>query len=319
MRSEHRRIPISDVEERFVRVVTPGEPAGGRTLVIVHGVGEHSGRYEHFIRTAVSRGWTVIAGDLRGHGNSTGVPTHLDCFSQYLDDLNTIWEHFELDARPTALFGHSMGGLVATRFAQTFPDRVAAVVLSSPLLAFGVRVPPLKRTFGRVCLYVAPHKRFQSTIPLEHITSNESALQLRINDPLANRSVTAGWYFRVMDALYSAWQEADRLTAPLLLLQGEADQVVRAEAPLDWYPNVGSADKSLHLLPGLLHELLNEPGWKGTIDRILGWLEHRIPSESRCSRSAVAGRDHSLATIHAESLSGSRQALGDVAKGRQSA
>lgn len=288
MQSEHRRIPIDDLDERFVRIVTPFENVHGRSLVIVHGVGEHSGRYEHFISTAVTRGWTVIAGDLRGHGNSTGVPTHLDCFSQYLDDLNTIWEHFSLDPQRTALFGHSMGGLVCTRFSQTFPERVAAVVLSSPLLAFGVRVPRLKRTFGRVCLYVAPQKRFQSTIPLEHITSNELARQMRISDPLTNRSVTAGWYFRVMDALYSAWQEADRFTAPLLLLQGEADQVVRADAPLDWYPTIGSTDKSLHLLPGLLHELLNEPGWEGTIGQILDWLEHRIPAGRLGSRSRVA-------------------------------
>ena len=119
-----------------------------------------------------------------------------------------------------------MGGLVSARFAETRPERVAALILSSPLLGFALRVPPLNRTFGRICLRVAPQFRFRSQIPETHITRNPEALQQRAADPLANRTVTAGWYFRVLDALCDVWQDAGRAVAPLLILQGDCDRIV---------------------------------------------------------------------------------------------
>ena len=81
----------------------------------------------------------------------------------------------------------------------------------------------------------------------------------------------------VLDALCDAWSDAPRLEAPVLLLQGDADRIVNAEAPLKWLPLLGSRDKSLWLIPGHLHELLNEPGWEATSHRILTWLDGRVP------------------------------------------
>ena len=263
----------------FVRRYLPTHGNMTRQLVVVHGAGEHSGRYEHFIGQAVERGWSVVAGDLRGHGRSSGVPTHLDDFEHYLCDLDAIWRHFELNPQTTALFGHSLGGLIAARYAQSRPTNVSALVLSSPLLGFGVRVPRLKRTFGRVCLLVAPRTRFRTTIRPEQVTRNEQALLIRERDPLSNRTVTAGWYFRVLDALCDAWSDASRLETPLLLLQGDADRIVNAEAPLKWFPTTGARDKSLWLIPGQLHELLNEPEWEETSRCMLTWLGHRIPPQ----------------------------------------
>ena len=276
-----RHLALDPHGSLFVRCREPRFGACHGTLVLVHGAGEHSGRYEHFFRRAIARRWRVIAADLRGHGQSSGVPTHLDRFDQYLDDLDLLWEQFELAQDTTAILGHSMGGLVSTRFAQTRPDRLSAIVLSSPLLAFGMRVPLLKQTLGRICLLVKPQVRFRTCVPVEQITRSEAVRIERAQDPLANRTVTAGWYFRVLDALYDAWCDAANLTAPLLLLQGEADQVVNAEAPLRWFPLVGSHDRTLRLLSGQLHELLNEPEWEQTADVILDWLDARRPSLCR--------------------------------------
>lgn len=266
---------IGDSARIFVRRYAPLDAESGPVLVIVHGAGEHSGRYEHFIAKALDRNWTVIAGDLRGHGQSQGVPTHLDAFEDYLSDLDAIWRHFGLENAATSLFGHSMGGLVAARYAQTRPTNVQNLVLSSPLLSFGVRIPRLKATFGRVCLLLAPRTRFRTLIPPEQITRNEQALLIREQDPLSNRTVTAGWYFRVLDAMLDVWAEAPRLESPLLIVQGDCDRVVDAEAPLRWAPLAGARDKSLWLIPGHLHELLNEPGWEATAARILDWLGAR--------------------------------------------
>ncbi len=83
-----------DKADLYVRRFDPVRNELGRTLVVVHGAGEHGGRYEHFIQRVVGAGWTVIAGDLRGHGHSGGIPTHLDSFEQYLEDLDRLWEYY---------------------------------------------------------------------------------------------------------------------------------------------------------------------------------------------------------------------------------
>jgi lysophospholipase len=189
--------PSPETIQRFVRRCGPASGATDRSLLIVHGAGEHSGRYSHLVPHIVARGWNIIAGDLSGHGRSGGVATHLDDFEQYLEDIDAVYRHFQLDPARTALFGHSMGGLVATRYAQTRPERSAALLLSAPLLAFGMRVPVARRILGRVCLAVAPRTRFQTRVQLADITRNEEAIKRRIEDPLTNRTVTAGWYFRV--------------------------------------------------------------------------------------------------------------------------
>ncbi|MFG0333414.1 MAG: alpha/beta hydrolase [Maioricimonas sp. JB049] len=248
-----------------------------RTLVIIHGAGEHSGRYQHFAERVVAAGWRVLALDLRGHGQSGGVPTHIEQFEHYLRDLDAIWSHFNLVPDSTAVFGHSMGGLVSVRYAETRPHNVSALVLSAPLLGLAVKVPRLKETLGRLCALVAPRTRFATDIQPDQLTRNPEALQRRDEDPFSIRTVTAAWYFQIVDAMYEAWNEADQIRRPLLLLQGQADEIVDPDAAIAWWLRLASPDRTLRLFPEHLHELINELDWEQTTVRILEWLEARMP------------------------------------------
>lgn len=265
-------------DQRFTRRFEPANGPADRSLIIVHGAGEHSGRYSHLVPQIVARGWNLITGDLRGHGQSGGTATHLDDFDQYLADIDSLYSQYALDPTRTAVFGHSMGGLVSARFAQTRFPKVAALVLSAPLLAFGMHVPVARRILGRLCLFLAPRTRFQTRVALEDITRNEEARQRRLDDPLTNRTVTAGWYFSVQKALRQVAADAPRLQAPLLLMQGAKDRIVRPEAAAHWYTRAGSTDKTLWLFRDHLHELLNEPDWEHTLGQMLDWLDARIPA-----------------------------------------
>jgi lysophospholipase len=248
-------------------------------MVIIHGAGEHGGRYDHFAAHVVGRGWNVLAPDARGHGLSQGTPTHVSAFEHYLDDLREILRRNSLDPDRTAIFAHSLGGLITARLMQTsVRPLAAAIVLSSPLLALQIRVPAVKRAVGRMCSWLAPETRFATAIRGEHLTRSDWARKRRDEDPFGRRSVTAGWYFRVLDAACDAWTDASRLTVPLLLQQGDADEVVDAQAAIRWWSAVASPDKLLRILSGHLHELVAEPTWEETSDFLLDWLEQRVPS-----------------------------------------
>jgi alpha-beta hydrolase superfamily lysophospholipase len=260
----------------FVRRYDPIRRDNGCTLVIIHGAGEYGGRYTHFIQHIVRSGWRVIAADLRGHGRSGGTPTHLDSFEQYLEDLDLVWSQFGLTPASTAIYAHSMGGLVAVRYQQTRPQRMGALVLSAPLLALRIRVRLFKRAIGKVCHLVAPTTRFQTVVRTSDITRSAAARAGRARDPLVRRTVTAGWYYSVRRALLEALRDAERVCLPLLLLQGDEDQVVDPHWPAEWINRISSSDCTLRMLPGHYHELISEPGWDRIADEVLDWLDRRF-------------------------------------------
>ena len=266
----------------LVRQTAPAGSLPRRTLVIVHGAGEHSQRYEHWARLLAQHHWRVISLDHRGYGRSGGLPGHVDRFDQYLADLDLVFESLKLPAE-TVFFGHSLGGLIATRYAQTRPGALAGLVLSCPLLGLQLRIPAWKRTLGRICTLFAPRTRFQTTIRSEQLTRDPAARRTREADPLRCRSVTANWYFQMLDAIVEAWSDQRQVQLPVLLLQGERDEVVNPEAAIRWWVGVPAPDKTLRVLAGHLHELLNEPDWNHTASGIVAWLEQRVPEPTGLS------------------------------------
>lgn len=283
-------VTTSDGLPLFVRLTSAAGAIPERTLVVVHGAGEHSQRYEHWARLLAQHNWRVVSLDHRGYGLSGGPPGHVDRFDQYLNDMDRVWEDLSLNPEQTIMFGHSLGGLISVRYAQTRPRSMRALVLSCPLLALQLNVPAWKRTLGRLCSVLAPKTRFQSTIRTDQLTSDPAARRTRENDPLRCRFVTASWYFQALDAMVAAWEEAPLLTLPTLLLQGDQDEVVNPDAATRWWLKLGSSDKTIRVLGGHLHELLSEPDWKQTAAVILEWLDARLPERQVTSLTAWLDR-----------------------------
>lgn len=278
MHCDQSTITAPDGTELFLRQWSNETPAT-RNLVIVHGAGEHGGRYEHLAPRIVDREWNVIAADARGYGRSEGVPAHIGSFSEYLDDLGELLRRCSPDASRTAIFAHSLGGLIVARLIQTEARPLAsAVVLSSPLFALHLRISAAKRAVGRICSWFSPETRFRTAIRPEQLTRSEWARKRREEDPHAQRSVTAGWFYQILDAARAAWADAPRFNVPLLLQQGDADEVVNPAAAVRWWTGIASSDKQLRLLAGHLHELHTEPTFDLTTEYYLDWLDHRVPA-----------------------------------------
>jgi lysophospholipase len=278
MQCDQSTISALDGTQLFLRQWSNENPAT-RNLVIVHGAGEHSGRYEHLAPRIVARGWNVIAADARGYGRSEGVPAHIGSFGEYLDDLGELLRRCSPDVSRTAFFAHSLGGLIVARLIQTASGPLgSAVVLSSPLFALHLRISAAKRAAGRICSWFSPETRFRTSVRAEQLTRSEWALKRREEDPHAQHSVTAGWFYQILDAARAAWKDAARFNTPILLQQGDADEVVNPQAAIRWWTEIGSADKQLRLLSGHLHELHTEPTHDLTTDYCLDWLETRVPA-----------------------------------------
>ena len=288
MRRSETVVLANDGTRLFVRHYSPAANDAQRTIVIVHGASEHGGRYEHVVQECVRHGWNVLAADLRGHGHSGGPRVHVDRFDCYLDDLQTILDRYSLRPRQTVLLGHSLGGLIAVRFAQTVGARVSAVVVTSPLLELKVPIPFTTLAAGRLVSLVAPRTRFRSRVNPADTTRNVEVLRRRETDPLIVRTVTARWFFQMKRAVASAWDEAHKLHLPLLAVQAGQDEIVAPDAVEPWLRTVGSPDATLMWLPDHLHEVLNEPDWQTTVSSILSWLDQRVEaSNDPCGRSVA--------------------------------
>ena len=276
IRYRETEIPTPDRHRLFVRSYESRQAVEGRTLLIAHGASEHGQRYQHIAEFFAEQGWNVVIGDHRGHGRSSGVRTHVKVFRQYAQDLELIRSYFQLAPETTAVLGHSMGGLVAIRHAQMFPEQAAALVLISPLLRVKVPIPRRTLALGRMLSVLAPRVRFQSRVDPRATTRCPIALERRLNDALMHRSVTARWFFAMQAGVESAWKAAGALTTPILVLQAGADEIVDPQAPELWLKCVASTDTAFHSFPDHLHELLNEPDWPSTAGLISQWLTRRV-------------------------------------------
>lgn len=280
IRYRETEIPTPDRHRLFVRSYESRTAIEGRTLLIAHGASEHGQRYQHIAEFFTDQGWNVVIGDHRGHGRSSGVRIHVKAFRQYAQDLELIRGHFNLAPESTAILGHSMGGLIAIRHAQMFPERAAGLVLVSPLLRVKVAIPRRTLALARMLSLVAPRARFQTPVDPRATTRCPIVLERRLNDALMHRSVTARWFFAMRAGLQSAWKAAAELQMPILILQAGADEIVDPQAPELWLERVTSRDTAFHGFPEHLHELLNEPDWRSTAALISQWLDPRIASRA---------------------------------------
>ena len=277
MREFQHTVTTPDGVQLLVRESLPDAPPATRNLLFVHGACEHGGRYRAFTQAVTAAGWRVLVPDQRGHGLSTGVRVHVGHFNEYVDDLRLICRHFTLDPARTAVVGHSMGGLVVARLLESGAPCFAAGCLLSPYLKLRIVVDPWTLFVGSLLTGIWPRFRFRSRVRSGDLSPDQQYLEHRRHDYLIQRGVTAGWFFATKKAQQQAFIDAPRIQVPLLVLQGDQDRIVDPSATADWFPLTGSTDRTLQMLPGRLHELLQELDRHQTTQDILDWLDTRVP------------------------------------------
>ncbi len=251
--------------------VDPSTSSG--SIVIVHGVGEHSSRYAHVGVHFAKLGYPVYAYDQRGNGRSPGRRGHIKEFNEYILDLKCFLEHLSLDEK-IFILGHSLGGLIAIRFAMDYPEIIAGIVVTSPALGLSMEVPILKKGLAYTLnLFYPEFTMIDDGILTKYISHDPKVCDAYDNDPLIHRMRSSRFFVEFVKTYRKTAGEPHNLKAPCLFLQAGDDRIVSVEALKRFYGGVSAKDKSLKIYPNFYHEILNEAEKMMVFKDIELWLD----------------------------------------------
>lgn len=259
--------------EIFHRWWHPEGSARG-VVIVIHGLGEHSGRYEHVAAALVDAGFAVHALDHRGHGRSAGKRTYVKSYDEFMHDLSqyrslVVAEHPDV---PLILLGHSMGGNLAMGHALREPDGIAGLALSGPALKVGDDLSPAKVRVAALVAKVAPGVRPQG-LPADAISRDPAVVRAYEDDPLVfHGKMTAGIGAALIGAMATFPPRFRHLTMPIWLGHGTEDRLCNIEGTRELEAAAVNADVTAHYYDGLYHEIFNEPEQDEVISDLVTWL-----------------------------------------------
>lgn len=242
-------------------------------VLVVHGFGEHSGRYGYLVPPLTAAGYAVYALDHRGHGRSPGKRGHIDSFDDYLADVGALaaFAQAASPGLPVVVFGHSLGGLIALLYALRFPSGLAGVIASAPLLT-KPNVSPMLLTVAQLLSRVAPSFALDTGLDATTISRDPVEVERYTTDPQVHSKSTARAGSEIMKAIDWSQAHAGELTVPLLLYHGDADGLVPIEGSRRFFAAVQERDKQLVERPGGYHESHNDLGRDELFAMIVAWL-----------------------------------------------
>ena len=249
-------------------------------IIIVHGINEHSDRYRHFAGYLLSQDLAVETYDLRAHGRSEipVKPTYVNQFEEHQEDLDLFQEivHDRHPDIPVFLFGHSMGGTIATKLVIERQLSFAGLILSCAGLKIGESTPSWLVKLSGIISRVAPKLTTRKIQP-ENLTRDQDVVEQIKADPMYYKkgipAKTGAELLRSMDTIQS---RAEGIQVPLLVMHGAADTVTSVAGSKSFYEKASSEDKTLKIYEHAYHEILNEPEKEQVMQDISNWIKKRI-------------------------------------------
>jgi alpha-beta hydrolase superfamily lysophospholipase len=247
--------------------------AGARvSFAVVHGLGEHSGRYERFAHGLARHGMATYAVDLRGHGQSQGRRGHVDSWSQWSDDTAAFVRHVgEIATGEVVPLGHSFGGaaLLSTVLADKLPNSKRFVV-SSPALRLKVAVPGLQVNAVRLASRFAPTLTLDNKVNPGMISRIPEVVEAYRTDPLVHSKISTRMFTEWRRAAADILARAGEIRVPFLILAGSDDRLIDPRGSEELHQQ--SPLSELHMLKGRYHEPFNDLGSDEVFDLIARWL-----------------------------------------------
>lgn len=261
--------------ELFARDWRPlAEPRA--VICLVHGLGEHSGRYSRVAGFLNGTGCALLALDLRGHGRSEGKRGHTPDVEALMDDISNLLMEAEkrYPGSPRFLYGHSMGGNLVINFALRRNSRLRGVIASAPLLRTAFDPPRWKLIIVKIMRSLWPSFSTSNELEVNWLSRDQAVVQAYRDDPLVHDRVTAT-FLDIREAGVWAVEHAGELSLPLLLMHGDADRITSLRASREFAAGAGDGC-TLKIWNGLYHEIHSEPEREDVLSCLARWLNSKL-------------------------------------------
>jgi len=251
------------------------DPRG--VVCLVHGLGEHSGRYAHVAAALNGAGYSLIALDLRGHGKSEGRRGHIPSTEAFFGDIDLFlaFSKERFPGKQLALYGHSLGGMVINYVIDRRPE-LACVVATSPNFRLGFEPPAVQVALGRLMNSIWPTFTQANGLETEALSRDPQVVRDYEKDPLVHDRITARMYMHgIYEASQWALEHAAEFPLPLLILHGSDDRITSPVGSQEFAANAGE-NITLKIWQGGYHELHNEPEQDQFFTFVIDWLNQRV-------------------------------------------
>jgi alpha-beta hydrolase superfamily lysophospholipase len=252
---------------------SPGQPSRPRAVVvIVHGIKDHSSRYDAFATGLARAGYAACGFDHRGHGRSAGPRFAIDSFARVLDDLDQYLAltRARFPGAPLILFGHSMGGVMVPLYLLDRRPALAGIVVSSSALR--PYIHPFEIAGLRLVATLLPNAPLLDA-PTEDFSPDPAVLRAMRADPFIDQGRGTGrMALELAGGIERVWARASSIQTPILILHGIADRATDPHGSVDLYQRVGSTDRTLRLYPGGGHDLAHDPVRHLVLRDLVAWL-----------------------------------------------
>lgn len=244
------------------------------TVLLVHGLAEHMGRYAHVAAQLNAWGFHVRGFDQYGHGLSSGVRGRLLSPHGFTDDVARVLDaaHLQSDDAPLVLLGHSMGGVVAAHFVAQHIRPVDGLVLSSP--AFKPQLRRLDKALLFVMSHMAPQLCVDNGLDARWVARDQQAVAQYVDDPLVHRQISAALAQWIIQTGQACVDSAPLVQTPTLLLYAGHDRIVCAQGSEAYAAASPTKDLTVHGYAEMYHEIFNDPAVANVFTDLQNWLTH---------------------------------------------
>ncbi len=252
-------------------------------ILIVHGLGEHSGRYGNYVEYFVPRGYALYSLDIRGHGRSSGPRGYVERFDRFVDDVDQRATQARSDWPSTPLFvlAHSLGSLIGLSYARQYPDRLNGLIVTGTALQDALELPAWKRSLAKILSGVTPTLKMNNGVALSGLSHDPTVIAAFEADPLTHAWGTPRLATEAEVARAQITQSASTWRVPTLMLHGEADPICVPAGARAFAEQAPAGLVEFRSYPGLYHEIHNEPEKEQVFRDIEAWLQRQLNRQLR--------------------------------------
>ncbi len=245
-------------------------------VCLVHGLGEHSGRYAHVAEYLNQHGYAFLSFDLRGHGKSEGRRGHIDTYDTYLEDIDRLIQEARQrhPGLPIFLYGHSLGGNLVIYYALKRNPQINGIISTCPITY--TEVPPVKMLMGKLFYKLMPTFTMNNGLDHDGLSRDPSVVAMYNSDPLVHTLISARLGLDMLNSGKWITENAHELRLPLLLMEGSADRLVSVEGTRELAQNSPAKFITYKEWEGGYHELHNDIIKADVLEFMEKWLEDRL-------------------------------------------